>query len=288
MIEKSLSAVKSLLSSDPAGRNLRVHAADTFIVSYPKSGNTWMLFLIANLVHPEQPATFLTADRMIPAVHRQTERYFRTLPHPRLIKSHFAFDPNYRRVLYIVRDPRDVVVSQYYYQIKRGHIQEDYPLERYVSRFLAGDVSPYGSWAQHVGSWMVSRHSSPDFLLIRYEDMLAHTTDRLARTARFLGIEPSRERIQHAVEMSSADRMRRIEKVEADKWALTKGSRQDIAFVRSAQAGGWKSAVPADSVAEIESAWGPLMRWLGYELIASAKQTAMDTELLESAMGVSA
>ena len=45
-----------------------------------------------------------------------------------------------------------------------------------------------------------------------------------------------------------------------------KETRQDKPFVRSAKAGGWKDELSEASIAEIESAWGGLMRELGYEL----------------------
>jgi len=46
-------AVKYVLGLDRAGNNLTVFPDDTFIVSHPKSGNTWMRFLIGNLIYPE-------------------------------------------------------------------------------------------------------------------------------------------------------------------------------------------------------------------------------------------
>jgi hypothetical protein len=44
----------------------------------------------------------------------------------------------------------------------------------------------------------------------------------------------------------------------------TRNRRDDIPFVRSAVSGSWKSKLPAAAVAEIEAAWGSLMRDLGY------------------------
>jgi hypothetical protein len=88
--------------------------------------------------------------------------------------------------------------------------------------------------------------------------------------ARFLGIESSRERLTAAVERSSADRMRSLEATQGDKWVSTKDKRSDIPFVRTASSGLWKEKLPAISIAEIESAWGPLMLELGYELTSSA------------------
>src|SRR2546426_5032921 len=101
--------VKYLLGRDIAGRTLAVRPDDTFIVSYPRSGNTWTRFLVANLLHPETAATFAKIERLVPDAEAQSSRYLRKLPSPRAIKSHSYFNPRYPRVIYIVRDPRDVV-----------------------------------------------------------------------------------------------------------------------------------------------------------------------------------
>lgn len=63
-----------LLGIDIAGRSLAVHPDDTFIVSYPRSGNTWTRFLVANLIHPDQAATFANIERIIPDVEAQSSR----------------------------------------------------------------------------------------------------------------------------------------------------------------------------------------------------------------------
>jgi hypothetical protein len=64
--------------------------------------------------------------------------------------------------------------------------------------------------------------------------------------------------------------MRSLEATQGDKWVSTKDKRSDIPFVRTASSGLWKEKLPAISIAEIESAWGPLMLELGYELTSSA------------------
>ena len=60
------SVVKYLLGTDIADRNVAVYADDTFIVSYPRSGNTWTRFLIANLLHPEVEVGFANIDSFVP------------------------------------------------------------------------------------------------------------------------------------------------------------------------------------------------------------------------------
>jgi hypothetical protein len=87
--------------------------------------------------------------------------------------------------------------------------------------------------------------------------------------ARFLGIEPAPDRLATAIERSSADRMRSLEAKQSDQWVATKNKRSDIPFVRTASSGLWKEKLPDVSIAEIESAWGPLMRELGYPTTTS-------------------
>ena len=44
----------------------------------------------------------------------------RRLPRPRILKSHECFQPQYPRIIYIVRDPRDICVSFYHPNLKWG------------------------------------------------------------------------------------------------------------------------------------------------------------------------
>jgi hypothetical protein len=257
-----------LTGTDIAGRTLAVQPDDTFIVSYPRSGNTWTRFLIANLLHPEEAATFANIERLVPDSEAQSSRYLRRISSPRVIKSHQYFDPRFPRVIYIVRDPRDVALSYYDFQRKYRHIDDQYPLTQYVSDFVAGRLisRSWGTWEENVGSWLATRAGRPGFLVLRYEDMIANTEQELARIAAFFGIEPAPEHLAATVELSSASRMRELEKTQGKDWVSTKNKRSDIPFVRTAISGGWKTSLPQSSVAEIEEAWGSLMRSLRYEM----------------------
>jgi hypothetical protein len=199
---------------------------------------------------------------------------------PRIIKSHECFDPRYPRVMYIVRDPRDVALSQYHYHRKCMKIADDYPIEQYVERFIAGQTCPHGSWGENVSTWLATRRNDPRFLLLRYEDLVADTPRELAKIAAFLGINASRDRIAQAVERSSAENMRKLEKAQSHLSSLTKSSRKDLPFVRAASSGGWRSGLPQPLVAKIEAAWAPLMLHLGYELSTHPEQDAGDFDLV--------
>jgi hypothetical protein len=276
MFKQFVSAVKILTRQVQPGMTLKVRPDDTFLVSYPKSGNTWMRFLIANLLQPDPPVGLLEADCIIPSVDGKAKRFFDAMKSPRVIKSHFSFIPAYKRVIYVVRDPRDVIMSQYHYQIKRGVLEQNAPLDHFVSRFIKGEVCPYGSWGENVGSWTAIRRDDPNFLLLRYEDMLANVSAGAARISDFLGLPGDSNRIALAVERSSVDNMRKVEKSEGKKWESTKGTRQDISFFRSAKSGEGRAALSRESIANLEKAWGPLMRSLNYTVATPEPLSALE------------
>lgn len=259
-----------------AGRGLTVFPDDVFLVSYPRSGNTWTRFLLGNLIDQKNPVTFSNIESRIPEIYFNRDRVLRQLPRPRMLKSHECFQPHYPRVIYIVRDPRDVAVSFYHHNVKARNIPDDYPMAKFVPRFIAGEFDPkFGSWRDNVLSWTAVRKEDPRFLLLRYEDMKRDTAGVLARIVGFLDrcgfrkIDSNPEALRRTIELSSAENMRALEKQDASKWVLTKDTRSDKPFVRSATSGGWKTQLPSESADAIASAWGSLMQDLGYDLVST-------------------
>ena len=256
-------------------RDITIFPDDVFLTSYPRSGNTWTRFLIGNLIHSDEEVTFLSVERLVPDMYKHSDRVLRGLPRPRTVKSHECFDPRYRKVIYIVRDPRDVAVSNYHWELKLRSVKEGYPIEEFVPRWMAPDFWPrIGSWGDHVGSWLATRQGKEGFLLLRYEDLKENSERELARVAEFLGIQASSERVKRAVELSSAENMRKIERKESGKWVATTLTRQDKPFVRNATSGGWKSVLPEKTVAYIETHWGHLMNDLGYKMATGGVEPA--------------
>ena len=273
-----------LTGRQTASRGVTVFSDDVFLVSYPRSGNTWTRFLLGNLIDQKDPLTFSNIESRIPEIYFNNDRFLRQLPRPRLLKSHECFQPHYPHVIYIVRDPRDVAISFYHHNVKARNIPDDYPMTSFVPRFIAGEFDrKFGSWRDNVLSWISVRGDSPNFMLLRYEEMKSDTGIALRKIVAFLDhcgfrkIDCTPEAIRHAVELSSPERMRTLEKLEASSWVLTKATRRDKPFVRSAISGGWKSQLSPQSVDAIESAWGGLIQQLGYELASERNSVVAET-----------
>jgi hypothetical protein len=274
-------------------RALPIRPDDIFVVSHFRSGNTWTRFLLGNLLNLDRPMSFASVEGMSPDIYQFRYRDFCKLPSPRLIKSHECFDPRYRRVIYIVRDPRDVAISLYHFLKKMRTIGDDVPLATYASEWFIQGKGSGVTWREHVGSWIANPKTLPvvsglgrnrncarelcladlgacghgrQVLVVRYEDLIADPIGGLSRMAEFLKVTASPQQIRSAVERSSASEMRKLEQKDKDKWFLTQGTRQDINFVREARSNQWRSTLPIEAVARIESTWGGIMQLLGYQL----------------------
>jgi hypothetical protein len=221
--------------------------------------------LIGSLIR-EGPVTFQNIEQVIPDIHVNSSRFLTSIPRPRLMKSHEYFDHRYGKVLYLVRDPRDVALSYYRYYLKIRRFQDGYPMDQYIRAFLRGELQNWGSWAQNVLSWIAARGNDPRFLVLRYEDLCESPVRELASVAAFLDLKHSTNLLLAAVELCSAERMRRLEVIQGPEWITIRGSRRDVPFIGDATSGMWRTKLRPDCVRAIESSWGHLMVRLGYQL----------------------
>ena len=281
MYRRLVSGVKRALGLHRPGRDLDVFSDDVFIVSYPKSGNTWTRFLIANLLYPDKSPDFRNINEIIPDPEALSKRHLAKMARPRIIKTHQYFHPSYRKIVFVVRDPRDVAVSLYYFQKKMRVYSDEFPIDQHVKRFVSNVNPLYGSWGENTAGWLATRGIDPEFLLLRYEDILKDPAAELRKIADFLHIDASPEALALAVERSSADNMRKLERSQALLWSSTKETRQDIPFVRTAKSGNWRTELPETCVIEIERTWGDIMQHLGYPLLCSQSAGTSRNEIFD-------
>lgn len=263
-LRKAWHAGRRAFRLDLAGRCVETRPDDTFLVSYPKSGNTWARFLVGNLLFPSKEISFRNLETTVPDIYQNTHHRLRRMPDPRILKSHEAFSPDYPRVVYIVRDPRDVVVSYFHYAQKMRAASGTEDIAGFWNDLLGGRVDGFGTWPEHVGSWLGARGEDPAFLLLRYEDMLADTSAAARSLAQFLDLGVDDATIDRAVSLSTFERMRALERRDAGKWRPARSSDQSKPFVRAGKQGGWRAELPSGVARQIENEWGETMRRLGY------------------------
>lgn len=248
-------SVGSKLRNLSEGRQVEIQERDVFLVSYPRSGNTWVRFLLANVIahETEQPIDFHSVHSLIPDYSmREHREYIRALPPPRVMKSHSPFDRRFQRVIYLVRDGRDVMVSYYDYETKHRRFSGSF------KDFLLSPRLPYGLWADHVQSWCDAREGR-DLLFVRYEDLLQDTQPELDRMARFAGLSCAPDIVDRAVRLSAFDQMQKLEETRGRPYGDT-----SYRFVRRGTAGQWHSKFDEGSKAVFKSQANSLLLELGY------------------------
>ena len=226
---------------------------DIMITSYPRSGNTWVRFLLANLIaNSGQAIDFPAMEKIIPDVNKSS-KWVNLSERPatgRLIKSHIPYDPAFKRVIYIVRDGRDVKVSYYHYHCP--HNFQDTFLE-----FLQRDVWP-GPWHEHVASWL-DHANDISLLLVRYEDMLTQPEEQLRRMAEFARLPTDKERIAQAVTHSS---FTSLQSIEQERGEDRRGP--DFKFFRRGICGQWRQYFGPEHKVVFRPHADPVLRRLGY------------------------
>jgi hypothetical protein len=167
---------------------------DIFVVTYPRSGTTWMQMILYQLT-TEGKMDFPHITTVSPWFERSLKdgTAYDALPAPRVFKSHLS----YRKIpkgpckyLYVARDGKDVAVSYYHFQ--KTHMGYKGTFDEFFTHFLKGQ-DHYGSWSRHVRGWWAHRHD-PNVLFLYYEELTADLPGCLRRISAFCGLEINPER----------------------------------------------------------------------------------------------
>jgi hypothetical protein len=236
----------------------RTEPEDVFIVGYPKSGNTWFQNIILGVMYgvDARLSPPVLARDLVPDVH--FNGFYRRYSKPMYFKSHHLPQASYRRVVYLLRDGRDVMVSYYHYLEALEKRKLDF-LEL-VKNGL--DLLPC-KWHEHVEAWEKNSYGA-DMLFVRYEDMISDPMREVKRFVDFVRYPADEALLKKAVEAASFGNLQEREKRLGSTWPEQWPS--DKKFFRRGIAGSYKDEMPSDVLQEFFKQAAPTLARYKYSV----------------------
>ena len=236
--------------------------AESAVVSFQKSGLTWLRVMLAKIISLKYNIKKLDLDiiRMakgkipkiaifhslagLPLYHWEGFKFTSIYSKSERVKIRPSLKN--KKILFLVRDPRDVVVSLFFELTKRHHlykgdissfIREKYTLKKII---------------RYMNMWHKEMVSKPNtFLLIRYEDMKKNCNKELKKISLFLKLNVSPAIVNEAVKFGTIENMRKIEELDLfhDNRLRAKNPKDKESYkVRKGKAGGYTDYLSKEDV----------------------------------------
>ena len=233
--------------------------ADAVIVSYPKSGRTFVRAMLARLYQRR----FGIDERGLlefPALRRSAREV------PRLLFTHAGdtmrtpgqihLDPSYyahAKVVLIARHPGDIAVSRYFHLKHRSRDRArqrlaEQPIETFVWTEQGGIPSTV--------AFLNKFAALPRVTIIRYEDFIANPAASLTQLAHAIGIDVDDEDIADAVEFASFANLKERERegyFTSSRLRQARKGDEQSAKVRSGSSGGYRAQLGSDAAGRIDA-----------------------------------
>lgn len=224
---------------------------DILVVSYPKSGTTWLQEIVTLISSRGDPHLSQTVPNWTRAPWLE-HYYFASILEassitPRVITTHLpyhllgpALQGSKAKVIYVSRNPKDVVVSFYHFHKMANFFPEAGSFPEFLNRFLEGTL-PYGSWFDHVIGWTSQTATINNLLYITYEEMSLDLHGAIKRVSSFLQCPLVEDELNNCVKHSSFSSMKENKMINytlvpEEIMDHSKGS-----FMRTGKIGDWKN-----------------------------------------------
>lgn len=272
-----------------------------WLASYPKSGNTWFRLFLNQLLGPEKQLNIndlpmlssiasardgfdaglgVNSSDMLPAeidsLRPFSDQLFNNFADSKVFrKIHDAFiSPNTKQpivstsisagVIYIVRNPLDVLVSYHYHLGKSiaetmkllngNNSNENQQLNRIKIQF----EQYMGGWSHHVLSWI--EQTQVPVCIIRYEDLLNDPLTHFNKATSFAQIKHSQCDLKQAVDNTHFEKLKKQE----SKGRFAETPNHNNNFFRKGIAGGWREYLTEEQVQEVIKNHSTVMTKMGY------------------------
>jgi len=215
-----------------------------------KSGTNWLqeiLYLMLNNCDTAkasaatlQDRTHMIERRLYADIEKSTER-------PRIIKTHLPIEMVPARVrkenkmIYIVRNPKDLVIS--FYHFMQLYKIEDYQgdLADFIGLFLDGLV-PFGPWWYNVAGYVAEARHNKNLLIVHYEQLQRNNLETLATLAKFLDVDMDEEKLKLVSDWCSFDKMKKNPMANKE-WTRSSEYKEGSSgsYMRKGKSGDWKN-----------------------------------------------
>ncbi len=230
---------------------------DIFIVSFPKSGATWMQCLLTGLLLG-MDTRYLSdklSQEIYPDIHMKS--YYKRFYDFNFFKTHNLPNPKYKKVIYLVRDGRDAMISYY-------HMNKALGLNVTLDEMIINGKGVFPcKWHEHVHAWLENPYSS-EILYIKYEDLLLNTKAEIKKIMAFIPLKREEEIIKRVISGCSFQHMKEKEK----KWGQeNRNWPRNKSFFRKGKIGTFKEEMPKHLIKFFEQeAKTELKKW-NYQLL---------------------
>jgi Sulfotransferase domain len=247
----------------------KLQRADCILMSWGKSGRTWLRVMLSRfyqLAYGVPEGVMLEFDNLhranpaIPRVFFTHGNYLRD--YTNIWDNKSPFYP--KKILMLVRDPRDIAVSQYFqwkYRMRPvKRMLNDYPERDDVSiyDFMMNPQAGLPKIIDFLETWQRELPNVRQSMVLRYEDMRADPETALRRALSFLGTPGTDDHIREAAAYASYDNMKKLEQEQVFRLSGTRLAPGDQANpqsykVRRAKVGGWRDYFDDEQVAAIDA-----------------------------------
>ncbi|KAM6942847.1 sulfotransferase family 5A, member 1 [Xenentodon cancila] len=228
----------------------RFQDTDILIVSYPKSGTTWMQEVVTLISSRGDPLLCQTVPNWTRAPW--LEQYYAAAMleassiSPRVITTHLphhllgpALQGSKARVVYVSRNPKDVVVSFYQFHKMANFLPKVDSFPEFLNRFLDSTLH-FGSWFDHIKGW-TGQAAALNLLHVTYEQMSTDLRGTIKRVSYFLQRPLLEEEVTNCVKHCSFssmkdNRMINYTLIPKEIMDHSKGT-----FMRRGQIGDWRN-----------------------------------------------
>ncbi|KAL2103366.1 hypothetical protein ACEWY4_000234 [Coilia grayii] len=236
---------------------------DVIAITYPKSGTVWMQEILSLILSGGDFTTVHTIPNWYRAPWLNSVPAALVLenkPSPRAMVCHMPyhlmppsfFSSQAKVVIYLARNPKDVLVSSFYFHQMANFLDDPGTFDEFLEKFLAGEVF-YGKWTDHVKSWR-NNDLGDRILFVTYEEMIKDLRGVLKRFLDFLGREMTEESMDQVVSHCTFSQMKNNAMSNLSMVPRDVMDHEKSSFLRKGIVGDWKNHFSPDQEKKFNTA----------------------------------